>query len=279
MRLFPAANSLILLAAGLLAAAPPLGAQYRAPRSAAYLFHSDAWGVRALWLNPAGLGRVNEASVMAEALIERDVGGDYSLGQYAFGFNSRGFGIGYRRDRFPGGASGNVWRVGLGRGLANLAIGAAVSVYSGENREEDMDLGLRWLPGAVPLEVGLAAEHIGQPTVRDSSLRFATVGSAAWSPFRGLVHLALEARATDVDPGGWAMSYRAGLRLATPGRMPLAAYAIVELDDDWNVPRILGGLSVGGDYLGVLMGGVGRRAGSTRLETISLTGVASHRFP
>jgi hypothetical protein len=174
--------------------------------------------------------------------------------------------------------NGNVWRIGLARGTANLAVGVAMSVYSGEEREEDLDIGIRWRPRH-PFEVSLAVEHIGQPTVRDSALRLAAVPGAAWSPLRGLVHLAAEARATNAVVGGWVMAYRAGLRLATPGRMPLGAYAILDLNDDFGVQRLVAGLSFGGDYQGVLMGSGATRAGSTRLETVSLTGVASHRFP
>jgi hypothetical protein len=255
-----------------------LAAQYRGPRSADYLFGANAWGARALWLNPAGMGTVHEASVMAEALVERKPAGDYFLGQYSFGFNSRGFGIGYRRDRFDGGAGGNVWRFGLARGTANLAVGLAGTLYGGPNREEELDVGVRWRLRA-PLELSLAVEHIGQPTVRGVPLRLGAVTGAGWSPFNGLVHVAAEVHATDALVGGWVMAYRAGLRLATPGRMPLAAYGVVDIDDDWEVPRLVFGLSFGGDYQGVLVGGVGRTSVGSRLETVSLTGVASHRFP
>jgi hypothetical protein len=262
---------------GLLAVPAALAAQYRTPRSADYLFGADAWGTRALWVNPAGMGTINEASVMAEFLIERNAAGDYALGQYSVGFNSRGFALGYRRDRFGGGVHGNVWRIGLARGTANLAVGAAMSVYSGDGREEDLDLGIRWRPRQ-PFEVSLAVEHIGQPTVRATPLRLAAVAGGAWSPLSGLVHLVGEARATDAVVGGWVMAYRAGLRLATPGRMPLGAYAILDINDDFNAQRLVAGLSFGGDYQGVLMGSATRPAGSTHLDTVSLTGVASHRF-
>jgi hypothetical protein len=270
---------LSLLVSGWSIAAVDLTGQYRAPRSADYLFSADAWGVRALWVNPAGLGRVHEASVMGEFLIDRDAAGEYALGQFSVGFNSRGFGMGYRRDRFGGGVAGNVWRIGLARGIGDLSVGAAVSLYSGGNREEDLDLAIRWRPGRQPFEIGVAAEHIGQPTVRDSALRLAGVLGAAWSPVSGLIHLAVEGRATDARIGGWVGAYRAGLRLATPGRRPIAAYAVLDFDDDFGVSRLVAGFAVGGDYQGLLMGTGAKRAGSTVIETVSLTGVASHRFP
>jgi hypothetical protein len=74
------------------------------------------------------------------------------------------------------------------------------------------------------------------------------------------------------------MTYRAGLRIATPGRMPLAAYAVLDFDDDFGVQRMVAGFSFGGDYQGVLLGSAFRGGGTTTLEAVSLTGVASHRF-
>jgi hypothetical protein len=268
------------LAVGLIALAVPasLAAQYRGPRSADYLFGTDAWGARALWVNPAGLGVVREASVMAEAMLERNLADEFALAQFSFGFNSRGVGLGYRRDRFGDAGSAGVWRLGFGRAGGRLAFGAAASVYMGDPREESVDLGLRFRV-ASPLEIALAAENIGQPTVRDSALRFAGVLAAGWSPLGDMAQLAVEARTTDVAPGSWLMAYRAGLRVGTSGRIPFAAYGVLDLDDDLSVLRLVAGLSVGGNYQGVLMGSGARRAGSTQIETVSLTGVASHPFP
>jgi hypothetical protein len=268
------------VAVGLVALATPLSlaAQYRGPRSADYLFGADAWGARALWVHPAGLGVVREASIMAEAMLERNAADDFALAQFTFGFNSRGIGLGYRRDRFGAAGSGGVWRLGFGRAAGSLAFGAAASLYPGDPREESLDLGIRFRV-ASPLEIALATENIGQPTVRDSALRFAAVWGAGWSPLGDAAHLAVEARATDIAAGGWLMAYRAGLRLATSGRIPIAAYGVLDFDDDLHVLRLVAGLSVGRDYQGVLVGSGARRAGSTQIETVSLTGVASHPFP
>lgn len=266
------------LAALLLLTPTALSGQYRGARSGDYLFAADAWGARALWVNPAGLGTVNEASIMGEAMIERNAEGDYPLAQFGFGFNSRGFGFGFRRDRFGAIGSGNVWRLGFGRAAQNLALGAALSVYSGEETTEDVDIGLRWR-AAPALELGLVAEHIGQPTVRDSTLRFGGRLGAAWSPLGGLVHLAVEGAALDEAADGWLVAYRAGIRLATPGRQPITFHAVLDFNEDFDVTRLVAGLAVGGAYQGVLMGGGARRDGTARVETLSLTGLATHRFP
>jgi hypothetical protein len=252
-------------------------AQYRGPRSSDYVFATDAWGARAVWVNPAGLATIHEASIMAEVLVERNADGDYPLAQYGFAFNSRGFGFGYRRDRFDD-VSGNTWRLGFGRALPRVALGAALSVYGGEDRKEDFDIGVRWRLTPV-VDIAFGAEHIGQPMVRDSSLRFTGTVGAGWSPLQGLVRVAADARATDLAAAGWLLAYRVGLRLATPGRRPIALHALLDVDDDFHVTRLVAGLAIGGDYQGILMGSGARRGGDPRLETVSLTAVASHRFP
>ena len=260
-----------------LLAPPAAEAQYRGPRSADYLFSASVSGARALWVNPAGLGTVWEASLLGEVMVERNANGDYSLAQYTLGFNSRGVSFGFRRDRFGNGVGGNAWRLGFGRGAGNVAAGAAVTVYSGENRQEELDLGvrLRALPG---LEFALGVEHIGQPVVRDSALRFGGTAGAAWSVLGGALLFAADARAQHATDGGVVMSYRVGIAVQTGGRVPVGLVGLFDLDENLHASRLVAGLSVGGPYQGLLIGSGARRNGVTRLETISVTGLASQRF-
>jgi hypothetical protein len=275
---------LLLLATTLWAGAA--AAQYRGPRSADHLFATSTWGAPALWVNPLALANVDEASLMLEAMVERDPDERYPLAQYTIGFNSRGFGFGFRHDTFhvpaPDGDSlisvgGNTWRLGLGRGLGRLAIGAAVSLYSGADKQQDVDLGLRYVI-ARGLNVAIGVEHIGQPTVRDSSLRFGGAVGLSWTVATGVVGLDAEVRAHDRETGnGFLVGYRGGLRIRTPGRLPVAATGVIELDDGFDVRRVLLGLAVGADYLASLVAG-GRENGSNTLTTASLRAQASRRF-
>jgi hypothetical protein len=261
-------------------------AQYRGPRSADHLFGAATWGARALWVNPVGLGLVNEASVMLEAMVERDPDAHYPLAQYMIGFNSRGFAFGFRRDVFhvpaPSGDSlvsygGNTWRLGFGRGRGRLAIGAAVSLYSGPDSKRDVDVGLRYALGS-GLALAMGVEHIGQPEVRDSSLRFGGALGLSWTVPNGILGLDAEVRAHDRELlGGYLMGYRGGIRLRTPGPVPVALSAVLELDDGFDVGRVLVGLSVGADYLGSLVGG-GRESGTNTITSVSLLAQASRRF-
>lgn len=275
--------SLLLLVAALWTGSAT--AQYRGPRSADHLFAPATSGARALWVNPVGLGRVDEASIMLEAMVERDPDANYPLAQYTIGFNSRGFGFGFRRDIFHVPAAsgdsllsygGNTWRLGFGRGLGSLAIGAAISMYSGTETKQDVDLGLLYRM-ARGLDLAIVLEHIGQPEVRDSSLRFGAVAGLSLTTLRGILGLDAEVRAHDQDGSGYLMGYRGGIRIRTPGSLPVALAGVLELNDDFDVGRVLVGLSVGGEYLGSLVAG-GREGGSNNLTTLSLLAQASRRF-
>jgi len=277
---------------GLLAAAAvlatPLSGQYRGPRSADYLFGASTWGSRALWVNPAGQGIVDEASLMLEGVVQRDPVGDYPLSQYTIGFNSRGFAFGFRRDFFRADVglgpdslvktAGNTWRVGFGRGLGALAIGAAVSIYSGAKTKQDVDIGLHYRLSR-SLDLALGVEHLGQPTVRDSSLRFGTTAGLAWTTLGGVLGVDLEARGSNgYGDLGVVMGYRGGLRLQIPGRIPFGVNGVLELDDGFDIGRLLVGLTVGGDIHGVVVGGGQRLDGTSYLTTASVLGEARTHF-
>jgi hypothetical protein len=59
--------------------------------------------------------------------------------------------------------------------------------------------------------------------------------------------------------------------------VPIAATGAIELDDGFDVRRVLLGLAVGADYLASLVVG-GRENGSNTLTTASLLAQASRRF-
>ena len=52
-----------------------------APRSLDYLFAATANDARAIWVNPAGLAIVSEASIMAELVVHRSPDADLRLSQ------------------------------------------------------------------------------------------------------------------------------------------------------------------------------------------------------
>ncbi|HEX9729253.1 MAG TPA: hypothetical protein VGA37_12175 [Gemmatimonadales bacterium] len=246
---------------------------YRDARSAAYLFAASSADARTLWVNPGGLGIRLEASVMGEIVVERDLGsGDYSIAQYSAGFNSRGVSFGYRRDRFDS-AGGNTFRLGAGRAMGRIAVGAALSLYSGDPDQRELDLGLRYALTPT-IEIGTVMRHILRPVVRQTPIPVTGTAGLHWQVGAGL---GLDAEATAADRfagSGFDMSYRAGVQFGG-GRLPALLLANVDLDSDLGIGRFVAGLAVGGADRGVLIGDMVRTAGTTRLSAISLAGIAT----
>ena len=154
-------------------------------RSGDYLFASTAADARALWVNPAGLAVSMEASVLAEFVLQRPVDGDLRLAQWTLGFNSRGFSIGYQRDRFDEDPNTGAFRFGLSLPFRRGAIGAAFTFYRGNAVDSTTDRGIdfgaryRLIP---PLELGLVLRNVGRPVLRDVQAPLTGVLSAAWFP-------------------------------------------------------------------------------------------------
>lgn len=272
----------------LVVTAAPAAAQYRGPRSADYLFGPSAWGARALWVNPAAQGAVDEASLMLEGVVTRNPVGDYPLSQYTIGFNSRGFGFAFRRDFFDidlglgedslGTTAGNTWRFGFGRALGPMAIGAGASFYSGPKTRQAVDIGFIY---RLQPNLGLAflLENIGQPVVRDSALRFGGRAGISWTGVGGVLGVDLEAAGYDKElSSGILMGYRGGLRIQTHGQLAFALTGVLELQDDFDLGRLLVGLSIGRDYIGNVVGGGTLTGGENRLTDVSVLGLASRRF-
>jgi hypothetical protein len=266
--------ALLALALG----ASPAHGQFRGPHSGDYLFAASAQDARALWVNPAGLAAAFEAVVMGEVLVERTGNDDFMLRQISVGFNSRGFGFGFRRDRFENSVAGNTLRIGFGRALGRIAIGASITLYSDSADQRELDLGIRGilLPG---LEVGAAIHHLFEPLVRDSLLPATGRIGLAFSLWQGTLQLNAEAFAADrPSASGYDVGYRAGVAVSAFGRTPLGLLAAVDLSNDVRIDRLVLGLVIGGPDRGIFTGHGGRRNGTTYLDGVGLTGVASRRL-
>ena len=94
-----------------LATARALPAQVAPNRSAVYLFPSDVQDTRALWVNPAALAILREASVGFDVTVGNP-GALGRLEQFTLGLNSRGLSFGYQRDIFDNGVRGNTYGSG-----------------------------------------------------------------------------------------------------------------------------------------------------------------------
>ena len=270
-----------LFAAVLLTVSPSARstAQVAPNRASAYLFPTDAHDARAIWVNPAGLGTVREASIYAELAVG-DPGARGRLRQIDAGFNSRGLSFGYQRDIFDNNVRGNTYRIGLAGGSGGLAAGVAFTYYRGTGAHSSgWDAGVTYTlyPG---LTLGVVGANIGQPVVRGLGQRLTYVPGATWHP-APLAALGLSAYAR-ITPDS-VVAYAFGLSWHTPWstagavrRWPIEVLARLDTDGGLRRGAFAFGLSIGSqDRVGIVATTPGD---VSRVDEASLYG-ASAREP
>ncbi|NIM48905.1 MAG: hypothetical protein GTN62_03870 [Gemmatimonadales bacterium] len=257
--------------------AHPVAGQAVRPRSGDYLFIALVSGTRATWLNPAGLGVVREASVMAEFALDRPVDGDLRLGQWTLALNSRGISLGYQRDRLPEGAA-EAFRLGASLPFRGGAIGGAFTLYRGGVTDQGGDLGVTYRL-ARSLSVAATLRNIGRPTLRDSVAPLVGAVGLGWLPVANRVELAAEAHfAERLTASGYDATYRAGAQVSTGSRVPLALVTALDFGSNLKIDGWTVGISVGRSDRGILLvTGIPTTTSSAHLSRFSLTGVASRR--
>lgn len=259
--------------------APEAAAQTRPARSTDYLFAATADDVRALWVNPAGLAAVPEASIMADFVIDRPVMGSVLLGQWGAGFNSRGFAFAYQRNRFPGRPSNDAFRFGTGFRFRRGALGTSYTLYRSDSTETGFDLGVRY-ELARQLAAAAVLRHVGRPVVSDEKLPLVGILGLAWQPLRQVLDVAGEVHFTErLLRSGWDVTYRAGANFSTTGDVPVGGLAAIALGSNLAIDRFSLGVVLGAADRGIFLGSVTRSGGTARFEQMSVTGVASRRFP
>lgn len=166
-------------------ALPGLLAAQAVPNQAErYLLASDVADGRALWTNPAGLVRRQEASLGAFATVEDSTPG-LRLAQAGLQLSSRGFAFGWQRDEFGGGRSGNTYVLGMAFGGPRLGLGGTRRWYrrsAGNDGAWDLAAHLSALP---MVDLDAVWRDIGSPGVGDSILEETlVVGAGLALPLR-----------------------------------------------------------------------------------------------
>jgi hypothetical protein len=227
-----------------------------------------------LWVNPAGLAAVPEASLMAEFVFHDPDPNGFRVTQWSAGFNARGFAFGYQRDRLVSGSANEVFRVGAARNFIRGSVGLSASLYRSDVSGRAVDIGVRYL--LMPtVEVGATVRDLGQPEVRNAKRPASAALGVSWGLWRGALAISAEAEGQNrIDASGYDLSYRTGGQIAVPYRIPISAFVVVALNSDVEINRWVIGLSVGG----------GRRAVAVTTlqdnapDLWSLALVASDRF-
>ena len=249
------AGGLSLLIAVLQPVSPSahLPAQVAPNRATAYLHPTDVRDARAIWVNPAGLAVLREASVYAELGVS-EPGARGRLRQVNAGFNARGLSFGYQRDIFDAGVRGHTYRLGLAGASEGLAAGLAIAHYRGDGAKGtgwDVGVTYDWLAG---LTVGTVVTNVGQPSVRGVRQRLTFVPGATWHPaLARALALSIHARITSdsVLAYGFGVAWRSG---GETSRWPVGVIARLDTDGGLRRGAFALGLSIGGpDRLGVVV--------------------------
>ncbi|HYU28547.1 MAG TPA: hypothetical protein VEK83_05935 [Gemmatimonadales bacterium] len=222
-----------------------IGAQQVPNRATAYLFPTDVRDPRAVWVNPAGLGVLRDASIYAELSVG-DPGARGRLRQINAGFNSRGLSLAYQRDLFDAGIRGSTLRLGIAGGSQGLAAGVAVARYGGTGiTSTGWDVGVTYvaMPG---LTVGAVAANLGQPLVGGQRQRIALAPGLTWhpAPIRALAVSTVAHVTAHAEP-----SYAFGVAWRTPGtssRWPIEIIARLDTDGGLRRSAFALALSIGG---------------------------------
>ena len=250
-------------------------AQSMSARSQDYLFLTHVADVRALWVNPAGLALVTEASIIGELVFER-LAGDLRVEQYTLGFNSRGVSIGYQRNRLVGENPVSTLRTGFGFPFRGGSLGVVFSRHRQDStKSHGVDFGLLYVP-SVAVQLGLAVRHVGRPTVRGANLPITTLGAAQMT--LSVLQLTWETAAAErlePDNSGFDFTHRAGVRLAILKQLPLMLIGAVDLASNVRIDRLNVGFSIGRARQLTSIGSAVSRNNSPVFEHFSATFVAS----
>ena len=216
-----------------------MAAQVALNRSDTYLFPSEAQDARALWVNSAGLGIRQEASVYFDATVANPG----ALGQFRqlnLGFNARGLAFGYQRDQFSGGTVGTTYKLGFGVGEGRLAVVMVTAWYRGGTKGTGWDVGATYKAAAALVLAGVV-RNIGQPSVRGlvQRVRYTASATLQLAPGFGVGALA------DANPSGMR-AYGVDARGDFDPGFPLGV--VLRLDTDQKLRRIQFalGVSIGG---------------------------------
>jgi hypothetical protein len=262
-------------------------AQAVRPRSADYLLVTEVTDVRALWVNPAGLGVIREASVLADVVLQAPETGRLRISQWGLGFNSRGISLGYQRDRLMDdpstpevdGHSTDALRIGAAFPIPHGAIGASFTMYrpntTFQSSQRSAEVGMRYQP-LHTVDLGAVLRNIGRPYVGPGIAPLTGTIGVGWLTVPNLLRLAAEASAAErTGPSGYDLTYRAGAHVAVPG-LRVSAVTAVDFGHD---------LSVAGWTVGVSIGGTDQvfatASGSTdpaRVDRFGLGGVSRRAF-
>ena len=203
-----------------------------------YMLTTDAFDGRALWVQPASLARLKEASI-ALMFTGTHVDGPLLISQYGATISSGGFGIGWQHDEDAASSDNtNAFIVGWGFGGPRASLGGVRRWHQGTNtKDAAWDFGGRVQPGGLALSV--VWRDVGQPVILGDTIFTTLVPGAALQLFGGKAQVGAD---WELVTKGWGTSaIRAGALLDLPRDLALSFRA--EFDAPFKTRTLSASLS------------------------------------
>ena len=257
--------------------------QARRPRTEIYEFAAAANDARAIWVNPAGLGAVLEASVMGEVVLEWDETDETRMSQWMLGFNSRGLGFAYQRDRFvddpttptEDSRSLDAFRLGVSLPFEKGELGGSATMYRGgdEDTQWGWDIGLRFRLGKNATLAGVL-RNIGRPVALDVPLPFGGTVGFTWLPAPTILEISGEVQLAErIATSGMDALYRGGIRYSPSAEFPFTLFTALSLGNTFRFDQWALGVSFGRMARGVVVTSGPVDSGSIGFDRFSMAGV------
>ena len=216
------ARASLVLAAFLVAAATlarVAAAQSFVAQPQHYMLTTEAFDGRSLWVQPASLARLKEASISLMFTAD-NVNGPTLLSQYGVTIASGGFSVGWQHDEDPTSpAKTNAYVAGLGFGGPRASLGGVRRWHQGTNtKDAAWDFGGRVQPG--PLGLSLVWRDVGEPVILGDTIFATLVPGASFQLLSGRAQVGAD---WEVVTKGWGTSaIRAGAMVVLPRDLALS---------------------------------------------------------
>ena len=276
---------LVILCVLLTAGADLVTAQTLRPRTETYEFAAAANDARAIWVNPAGLSAVREASVMGEVSLEWGLTESTRVNQWMLGFNSQGLGFAYQRDRIvddpttsiDDSRSLNRFRLGVSVPFRNGGLGGSGTMYRGGDfgTEWGWDIGLRYKLGT-KITVAGVLRNIGRPVALSVPLPFGGTVGISWLPAPSVLEMSAEVQIAErTGTSGTDALYRGGVTYSPSAELPFTLITAFSFENAIEFNQWAIGVSFGAMARGVVIASGSIDSGSMNFDQFSLAGVAS----
>ncbi len=277
-------RTLVVLCGLLITAVDVALGQAQRPRTEDYEFAAAASDARAIWVNPAGLGAVLEASIMGEMVLEWDQADKTRLSQWMLGFNSRGLGFAYQRDRLvddpttptDDSRSLGAFRLGVSLPFQRGELGGSVTMYRGgdDATQWGFDIGVRFGLGRKATVAGVL-RNIGRPVALTVPLPLGGTVGVTWLPATSVLEISGEVQIAEGVASSVDALYRGGIRYSPSVRFPFTLFTALSVGNSFRFDQWALGVSFGGMARGVVVTSGPVDSGTIGFDRFSLAGVVS----